>query len=225
MAEKTEELSLSSKLNDTIVKFRGVLIAVIAVVLVVIIGCAVVVTVSKNATAKNIEQIDTITYNLTKDADGIEESEVIQRRDAAINALIPFADKGGISGARANILLADLLFQKKDYSASRDAWLKAASAKKAAYFTGLAYYNAGVCCENLNDIDGAIENYTKATEEKYFALMEHALFSLGRVYEGKADYENAAKAYNKLNDTNPDSSWANIAKSRLIDFKASGNIQ
>ena len=51
------------------------------------------------------------------------------------------------------------------------------------------------------------------------------MFSYARIIESKGDYEQAAKAYNEINDNFSSDSWANLAKSRLIALKNEGKIQ
>ena len=225
MAEKfKQEESTADKLDSFLVRNRSLLLTIALVVLVAIIGIALFVVLSGKATEKGLEQIDTVYYTLTKDADSLEGDVLAARQNAALDQLASLTGKGGIVGVRANMIAADLQFQKKDFEAAKASYLKVASAKKNAYTAPLAYFNVAACCENLNDLDGALEYYTKAAETEDFLLADHALFSVGRVQEAKKDYKAAADAYNKLNDVRPDGDWAELAKSRLIELKANGSI-
>ena len=122
------------------------------------------------------------------------------------------------------MLVAEIKFAQKNYDEARSAWLKAADVNKKAYTAPLCYYNAAVCCENLNDIDGAVSYYKVASEYEDFVLIDHALFSLGRVNEAAQKYDEAKAAYEKLNEIRPSSNWGKLAKSRIIFLKSAGNI-
>ena len=103
--------------------------------------------------------------------------------------------------------------------------LKAIAAKKDAYTASFCYYNAAVCSEELGDTDNAIAYYAAAADDEDFILIDHALFSLGRVNETAQKYEDAKAAYEKLNELRSSASWGQLAQSRLIALKAAGNIQ
>ena len=51
-------------------------------------------------------------------------------------------------------------------------------------------------------------------------MASHAEFSLGRVREAKGDTDGAIEAYRSLLGKNPDTSWGNLAKTRLIALGA-----
>ena len=74
-------------------------------------------------------------------------------------------------------------------------------------------------------MDSAISYYESATKDDEFPLIDHALFSLGRVQENKGDFSAAVSSYSKIADVRPSSKWANLAKSREIALKQSGKIE
>ncbi|MBQ6781750.1 MAG: tetratricopeptide repeat protein [Treponema sp.] len=226
MAEKfNQEETTAGKIDSFLTRNRSLLLTVALVVLVAIIAVAAFVVITGKSAEKGLSQVDAIYYTLTKDADSLEGDALLARQDSALEQLATLTKKGGIVGARANMLAADLQFQKKDFEAAKASYLKVASAKKNAYTAPLAYFNAAACAENLNDLDGALEYYTKASVSEDFLLADHALFSIGRVNEAKSDFKAAQDAYNKLNDVRPDGDWAELAKSRLIELKANGSIE
>ncbi len=194
----------------------------IAIVLVIFLCVALGASAVSSKTAeKGLSELDQIEYTFKKDVDDLSDADFEARQDAALKSLEELSSKCGITGVRANMLKADILFQKKDYSGSRDAWEKAAKSKKSAYTASICYYNAAVCSENLNDLDKAVEFYELSLKSKDFLLADHAYFSLGRVYETKGNTDKAKEAYNKVNEIHPDSRWAAVAKSRAIAIEAS----
>lgn len=225
MADKIEKETLANSLNKTLEKSKGIVFAVAAVVVVVIVAVAVVATVKSKFTEKGIAQVDTISYNLTNDAKDLSEADVAARQNKALEELASLTEKNGVVGLRANMLTAEIKFSQKNYEDARASWLKAVQAKDKNYTTSLCYYNAAVCSENLNDSEKAIAYYKAASEDEDFLLVDHALFSLARVNEDAKNYEEAKAAYEKLNALHSSSSWAQLAKTRLIAMKNAGNIQ
>ena len=146
-------------------------------------------------------------------------------QDAAIGGLGPYLEKSGIVGVRANMLAADIYFQKKDWAAGRDAYLKAAGAGEKFYTAGICYYNAAVCCEELGDNQAAAGYYESASGKESFYLAPHALFSLARVSESLSDYAKAGDTYQKIIDSYSDDEFAKLAHSRLIALKSAGKLE
>lgn len=225
MADKIEKETLANSLNNALEKSKGLVFAVVAVVVVVIVAVAAFATVKSKTTEKGIEKVDSISYTLTNESEGLSEAEIASRKTTALEELASLSGKSGIVGVRANMLIAEIKFSQKNYEEARAAWLKAIDAKKNAYTASLCYYNAAVCSENLNDSESAISYYKSASEDKDFLLIDHALFSLGRVNEAAKKYDDAKAAYDKLNELHATSKWAQLAKTRLISLNLSGNIQ
>ncbi len=219
MADK--EITTSTKANAFLEKNVKVLVGLI-VVLLVLTGVAVATSsFNKKAVENELAEVDSIEYSFKKDADDISAEDFAARQDKALADLEALVSKSGIVGIRANMLKAEILFEKNDFENSRSAWLKAAEAKKSAYTASICFYNAAVCSENLNDLNGAFDYYSKAVSNEEFYLIDHAYFSLGRVNEAKGDAEAALASYQKICDIHPASSWANLAKTRIIALNAS----
>lgn len=240
MAENVQKESFADKLNASLAKSSKALLAAVIIVVVAFVAVLVVSNVKSNLAKKGLEQIDSITYALTRESGNsgdIENSDISEdekdakkaedkaaSQETALEQLAPLASKSGIVGVRANMLIADIKFDQQNYSEARDAYVKAAELEKA-YTRSLNDFNAGVCSEELDDNESAIKYYKAASDDKDFVLIDHALFSLGRVYEANSSFEDAKTAYEKLNDLHPTTSWGQMAKSRLIALKAEGKIQ
>jgi len=224
MAENTKtEETFATKLNDSLTKFRGLILAVVLCVIVVVLVVLGVLTISTKSTEKALAQVDEIYYELTKDGASLEADAVAGRQSKALEDLAAYSSKGGIVGVRASMLEAELYFQMGENEKARDSWVKAASAKKSSYTAALAYFNAAVASEKIDDAEGAANFYKSASEAEDFLLVDHALFSLGRVNEGLGKMDEAKAAYQKVIDTHPNGEWANLSKGRLIALELSSN--
>ena len=225
MAENTEKQTASAKLNSLIeTKKKGFIIGLVILLcaIVIYIVCSVALNKSK---INNLTTLDDIAYTLTEGSASLEESELTARRIDALEKLEALTSKGGIVGARANMLKAEILYQQKNYSEAADAWKVTAEKSAKTYIEPIAFYNLAVCNEELGNKDAAIENDKIAAENKDFILNTHAAFSYGRALEEAEKYAEAFTAYSELYDKNPDDSWAKLAKTRMIYLQVEGKAE
>ena len=148
-----EVKTASSKLNDYMEKNRKSFIAVAVALAVAIIVFVVVSVVMNNAKIKAITAIDEITYELTDGSTTLEEAEINTRCEAALDKVKAYTGKGGIVGARANMLVADITYNMKKYSESAEYWKAVADKGKKTYLAPIAMFNLGVCNEELNNLE------------------------------------------------------------------------
>lgn len=225
MAEKTEKKTISQKVNASLEKNRKVLIAVFVLLFAALIGCVVWSVVSSKAAEKNIAEIDTISYELTNKSLSLDEAELKERTTAAMEKLVPYTKKGGISGVRANMLAAEIAYSEKDYTKAVEYWTAAYKKGKNSYTAPIAQYQLGVCYEQTNDFAKAAECYKTAAETKGFALASHALFNYARILESQNNYAEAVEAYQELAATYASDEWANLAKTRVLDLQIQGKAE
>ncbi len=225
MADKAENQTSSLKLNSFLEKKKKGLLGLLIALIVCLAAYIVISAVNNNIKEKNLAEIEEISYTLTHDSASLDESELNARRIDAIDNLAVYAKKGGIVGARANYLCAELTYQQKKYSESAEYWKETAKKAKKSYLAPIAYFNLAACNEELGQTDEAAANYKLAADSKDFVMREHAMFSYARVMETKGDYTEASAVYTELYDKYSDSEWANLAKSRLIALKNDGKIQ
>ena len=219
-----EEMTASKKLAGFIEKNKKAFIAVLVLLVCCLIGYIVFASVAESGKEKGLQALDEITFEMTDKSSDITEAEVATRLSTAFDKASAYTNKGGIVGARANMLCAEITFQQKKFAESADFWKATAEKGKKTYLAPLAYFNVAACYEELGKTDEAAENYKLAADNKDFVMRAHAMFNYGRVLESKVDYTNADAAYNELNDNSPDDAWANLAKSRLISLKKDGKI-
>ena len=221
---KKEKVNTSEKIDSFVTKNRKTILVAGLVVLLAAIAVCITVAVADNIKIKNISAIDSIEYALTKDSADLDDNAVASRLDEALSSVTPYLGKSGVAGVRANMLAADVYFQKKDYANSRTCWLAAAEKGKKLYTAAICYYNAAVCSEEVNDLESAASYYETASQGEEFLLVTHCLFNIGRVKEAMNNAEGASEAYQKLVEKYPSDQWTNLAQSRIIALKAEGKI-
>lgn len=225
METKMKKQSTSEKLSAFVTKKRSVLLVALVVVVVAIVTFVVATAVLSKVRSAGLTAVDEITFALTNESTYLEENELEARREIAITALEKYLKNGGVVGVRANMLAADIEFQQKNYDKALAFWQAAAKKGRTSYTTPLAYFNSGICFEELGDLESAAKYYTKAAEVKEFAFAPHARFSAGRVKEALEDFAGANSEYQTLIDAVPDDSWAQLAKSRQIALRVEGKIE
>ncbi len=147
-----------------------------------------------------------------------EAPEVIEKEDLAIKDLQEFSAKG-YAGFRANTVIAEIYFARKNYKEALKFYELAAEADTSHYIAGIAFFNVAACADELGDLEKAKNFYKKASEVESFPLIPRALFNLARVNESLGNKEDAIAVYNKLLETYPRNEWALLGKSRIIELQ------
>lgn len=224
--EVNEKKTVSEIISNFLTKYGKVFIILVLVLIVAAIALGIINTFTKKAKAKNFDALDEITYayeNAVKDLSGEELAD--KEAELIANAIkLAESSKGNVAN-RAYAFVADVEFQKKNYENAKANWLKAAEFGKDNYTGAIAYYNAAITCEELGDNEGAVANYKLAIENPDFSLKPKALFNMARVQETLEKYADAIATYTQLCDENPDDSYAQLAKSRIIALQAGGKAE
>lgn len=225
MSEKAEKETVGKKLNSFIERHRKSIIITVIVIVVLLVLFIVGYLVANSNKEKNLAKIDTITFTLVDGSKGLADSELDARRDTAIADLQELVSKGGIVGARANMLCAELSYQLNKVEDAVNYWKATAEKSKKSYIQPIANYNLGVCYENLGNKEEASNYYKLAADDEDFVLGTHARFSYGRSLESLGNYTEAVEVYKALNDKDPSDSWAKLAKSRIIELQIEGKAE
>ena len=106
MAEKEEKQISSKKLDSFLEKNRKLLVVILIAIVVCLIGFIIAVSVSANQKEKNLSRIDEISFTMTDGSQSLGEGELTARKIDALDKLQELVNKGGIVGARANVLCA-----------------------------------------------------------------------------------------------------------------------
>ncbi len=224
-SNKAKKEGTQEKVESFMMRNRIPLLVCIGILVVAAVALCVVSGVSESVRRKNLAALDSIEYAFTKGGSELSDSEVSTRQASALEGLGIYLSKGGIVGARANMLAADIYFQKKDWVAAKDCYLKAAAAGEKLYTAAICHYNAGVCAEEMGDGQAAASCYETAAGKDGFYLAPHALFNLGRISESLSDFSKAKESYQKIIDAYSGDDFAKLAHSRLIALKASGKLE
>ena len=225
MSDTKEKDEVSTKVNSFVENNKKVFLIVgivlVALLVIYIVGFAI----SNNAKEKNLATIDSITYALVDNSMSADEAELTTRRNKALEDLQPLVGKSGIVGARANMLAAEISYQLENKADAAAYWTATASKAKKTYIEPIAYFNLAVVNEDLGNMDEAIANYKLAADDVDFILNTHAKFNYARCLETKGDYEGAVAAYKELFDTNPNDSWAQLGKTRILALETEGKVE
>lgn len=214
--KRQERKSMEERVSSYVTRRKTLLIALLIVLVVAIGGLIVFILVNSNAVNKGLSAIDSISEALTSGSENETNLQLEARREKAFSSLNQYLTKSGIVGVRANMLAGEITYSKKDYATSAKYWQTAAKKGKKSYTTSLSYFNAGVSYENAGDAASAMECYKKVISDKDFLLSAHAYFSLARLNENAKNKAEAVRIYKELNDKAPDTSWGQLAKSRII---------
>lgn len=224
-SDKAETKGTQEKVESFMQRNRVPLLVLIGVLAAAGIALCVFFGITESMRKKDLAALDSIEFTLTKNSSELSDADISSRQDAALGALSAYLGKSGIVGARANMLAADIYFQRKDWAAGKDCYLKAASAGENFYTSGICYYNAAVCAEELGDNQAASGYYETASGKNNFYLAPHALFNVGRLSESLSDFTKAKDSYQKIIDSYPGDEFTKLAHSRLIALKASGKME
>ncbi len=220
--EDKEKKTFSDLLTLFIVKFRFVILGIILALIVAVVAVGVVSSLKTKAVSEGLSVVDEITAEFSTSllADPIDTAKV----DELLTRAQAVADKKGpaIVTVRAQMVIAEIQYLRKNFDAARTAWLAAAEADKTSYTYGLCYYQCGICSEELKDFDNAVLYLQTAADTEGFANAPRALFNIGRIEETRGNNEKAVEAYKKLSSAYSSNQWASLAKSRLITLAIEG---
>lgn len=220
-----KEDSAGKKVDNFLSNHLKLFIILIIVIVCGILGYIIGSNVKSKARIKNLSVIDEISYELINGSSALETAELDSRRATALEKLQSYVNKGGIVGARANMLCAELTYAQEKYEDSAKYWETVVAKSKKNYINPIANYNLGVCYEKLNDLEKAAQAYKKASDNEDFSLRAHASYSYGRVLEAKGDYKEAVAVYTALNDRTPNDDWAKLAKTRILILQIEGKSE
>ena len=221
-SDEKEKQTFSDLLTLFIVKFKFVFLGIFVVGLIAIIAYGVISSSNEKAVKAGLTEIDAVTteyaeLKIAETTDSAKEDALLARAQAV-------ADKSGpaVVKVRAQMIIAEIQFDRKNYEAARTAWLAAAEADKKSYTYGLCNYQCGICSEELGDLDNAVTYLKTAAESDGFAVVPRVLFNIGRIEETRGNFDKAVESYKKLVADYPSDQWASLAKSRIITLDIDG---
>lgn len=233
MKDKDKNLTgtekVANKLNDFLIRKHKLVIGIsIAVVVVIIAVCVVVAVIQRSVESKfnalsDLEGQYSAFYSL--DAASDEYKTSYDEFSAASADLIASAGLDSYPGAKAQLLAADLAYNREEYQAAADGYASVAAAQSETYLGQLALMNEAASYENLGNQERALELYNEVfdTYGQASPYAPKALFNAARLYEALGDTDLAKATYEQLTGLylSPDnggqpSEYARMAEAYLV---------
>ncbi|MGP1454660.1 MAG: tetratricopeptide repeat protein [Treponema sp.] len=217
MEKSDQTLLFSEKCTLFLTRNQKVLVGILAILCVTIAGAFLYAFFGSHKTQNASEAIEAVI------TDWIElyakkPEDLATQEDALATLLETKAQEYAHTYAafRAYSVLGEIFTLRKDWQKALDYYQKAAEVLPHAYTAGVAYFNAAVCADELQQFEKSLHFYTLAAQIEDFPLKPRALFNIGRTEEALAHNDKAIEAYTKLEAAYPDNSWALLGKSRII---------
>jgi len=213
-----ETVKLSHKVSEILLKHRLWILTSLAACTILFAVIATVSVVIGKSNEKAFEIIELRVSAWEEARISTDKAAITAAEDALIAELTPIAEKQmkRFAGIRAAMSLGEVYFAKKDWATAQKWYVQAGQADVQAYTSGIAFFNAAVCADELNNADEAALYFKTASDTSSFSMKPRALFNLGRVEEQRMNTEAAAEAYKKLAADYPEDQWTKLAKSRLV---------
>lgn len=224
MSQSTEKVPFRTKvkvgLSNFLQKYRGILIAGMGGIIVVVIALAVwtqVDAATKVDFAAKIEKSQTDFAAWQGEGNEAKKAELAKTLEDELAVIQKTAPTG--------YGLLKAWFLQGNYWALQKKWTEAAQAFKTvfekdstSYLAPISLVNAAVSLEEAGDVEGALGLYTLF--EKNYAtdalLAPQVFFTEGRILEGQNKTTEAVAAYKKLLEKHPDSTWTKLGRDRIL---------
>lgn len=224
MPQNTEAVPFRTQLKISISnflqKYRVVLVATVATVVLVVVGLAIwgqIDSSSKVTFAGKIEKSQADYSVWEAETDATKKAELGKALEAELADIQASAPVGyGLSKA---------WFVQGNYWAAQKKWTEASKAyhtvfdkEPSSYLAPIALVNAAVSLEEAGDNAGALGLYTAF--DKAFAgnvlLAPQVFFTEGRLFEAEKKVPEALAAYKKLLEKFPESNWTKLGRDRIL---------
>lgn len=225
--EHDEKVTLSDKINNFFEQNRKKVLIVFAGIFIAVIAVVVSFMIFENKKKSAMGKIETLILkfekfksdNLKNSSDSLTEEEkkkLAEAENALIEKLAAYSDNNNYAGFMACQQIADIYFRNNDFEKALTYYEKL-NLPKDRYISGVMAYNAGTCADELGRNEKAIEFYKKAMDNTEFPFKARALFNVARVQEN-LDVKLAIDSYNKVLADYPDTEWASLSKTRIIEL-------
>ncbi len=216
--KKAEKVTISQKFNNFLSKYRVVLLTVIIVFVCFFIALVGFTMITESNSNKAFETVESVVDQWETARAATDKTGLPAQEDAFIVTLqkVASSNKTSYAGAHAYMTIGEVYFSRKDWKNAQEQYLLAAKAAPRAYTAGLAFFNAGVCADELGNSDEALTNLNKALACENFNLKSRVLFNIGRIEEQRTNKDAAIAAYEKMAEQFPNDDWTSLAKSRII---------
>jgi tetratricopeptide (TPR) repeat protein len=223
-SENTIKLEETRSLADFLHQKRRLFAGLLSVIVAAVAVFFIVFGLLDADTKKKLTVLESLVERYEKLAESIG-AEIEEESDGAdIEALradlAAFAENArGYAGAKAWSLVGTIYAEQKKWAEAENAFSQSAEKGTKTHLYGPSLFNAGVAAEEEDNIEKAIEYYTRCAAVPGTIIGANAQFSIGRLQETKGDKEAARLAYRNVIDQYTDYSgdaWRDLAQSRLI---------
>lgn len=224
--EKNEKRSFSDVLADFIQNHRKGLLISMAAIAVTVAGFIAGYAIRSSLREKAIGAVEDFARRYEVLVIDINESEKAEDVQALLEELNAFAEKNSFyAGARAYSLAASIYAEQKNWAQAESAWRNSAKKAGNSYLAAVSLFNAAVAAEEQGNLDQAIELYAEsAAHVSDFPAAARAQFAIGRLREAQGDTQAALEAYKLIPEKwANESSWSNLAQSRIILLSNTGS--
>ncbi len=127
---------------------------------------------------------------------------------------------------RAHYIKANVYYKKGEWSSAAEAFITLQERFPKSYLAPIALHIAAIASEEMDEIDRALElhNQILSNYASTYPDTPRSIFTIGRLYEDKGQYEEAKKQYNTLINEYTPSNWTNLARDRIIYLQSKGLI-
>lgn len=157
---------------------------------------------------------------LYEDLQFTEEGERSEREAQLLELLNEIRSNysGTYAAARAAFVAAELAWDQGNYAAAAEDFLDLAQRNPRSHLAPRALLLAGLAAEEAGNPEAAQAAYLRLVERHGTEAPEtpRALFSLGRLAEGRSDYATAREHYDRLVQDFAGAAWTNLARNRII---------
>lgn len=231
MAEK-ERVSFSTRLIDTLSRYRKPLIWGMAIFVVALIATFAYLEIQQRRAEESLARIEEAEglYESWVDAREAGEDEAAEGIRVNLDTVIQDVLRRyprKYAANRALFLQGEMYRHMEDWVTAGESYRQTAETFPRSHLASVSLYNAGAAFEEAGNLPAATESFEELIDRFSTSpspLVPRALFSLGRIAEEEGDSAVAQGHYQQLVENHPGSSWTSLARSRIILLTAEGRI-
>lgn len=212
--------------QDFVVKNKGAIIALVALLVMGILGYGIFKMQSEKSHAiynQKIYQFEKkILIEYAKEQTALEAGKTSVTLDSVLSALINLKKEvGNYSGLFPIYLkLGDALAAKNELAKAKEQFESALSVAKNEYARELAMTRMAIVLEDLGDFKGSIETLKELSTRKAAVFPGKVFLDLGRLYLKTNDRDNAQKSFKYvIEKENTESEFVKLAELYLAQMK------
>lgn len=225
--DKVSKTEILAGHTEGFLRTHSRLFAIIAaVVIVAVIAIGIIYFASSSSTEERYETLYTLEseYNslLLIDETSDEYSSAVSSLKSSLDSFISDNKITSYEGAKANMILADILFLEENWEEAYAIYLAVAEANEDNYLGQLNYMNAAAAVENAGDTAEALRLYNLVFDTYGInaPMAPKALFNQARIEESQGNLDLATTIYNQLIDQYQSSYYSALAESKLLVLSA-----